>query len=121
MILHARYLRPLGYKGSGMFDDSASYSHYYKKLPECCAVVVVSNNLSSSYIGVFRLTKQQYATFEKGHLSLVPNGCCSPTAKAQVEGCDVLFSGEFKNHKHAAKLLASFERTLQTENPKTRG
>jgi len=27
MILHARYLRPLGYKGSGMFDDSASYSH----------------------------------------------------------------------------------------------
>lgn len=120
MILRTRYMRPLGYKGSGMFDDSPSYSHYYKKLPECCSVVVVSNTCPT-YIGVFRLTKRQYSAFEKGTLSLVPNGCCSPSTKKQMEGCDVLFSGEFKNHKHAAELLAAFERTLQTENPKTRG
>jgi hypothetical protein len=37
-----------------------------------------------------------------------------------VEGCDVLFQGEFKNHKHAAQLLANFESTLLTENPTKR-
>lgn len=120
MILRTRYMRPLGYKGSGMFDDSPSYSHYYKKLPECCSVVVVSNTCPT-YIGVFRLTKRQYAAFEKGKLSLVPNGCCSPTAKAQVDGCDVLFSGEFKDHAQFKKLAAAFEATLREEKVSSRG
>lgn len=43
MILLARYMRPMGFKHSGMFDDSASYSLYYKSLPECWAVLVVHN------------------------------------------------------------------------------
>lgn len=119
MILLTRYMRPLGYKGSGMFVDSPSYSHYYKKLPDCCSVVVVANTCPA-YIGVFRLTKRQFTAFENGKLSLVPNGCCSPTAKKQVEGCDVLYSGECKDHKHAAKLLAAFESTLAGEDPSKR-
>lgn len=118
MILLTRYLLPLGYKGSGMYDDSSSYSHYYKNLPECCAVIVVSNGIVEPYIGVFRLTEQQYQLFLRGHLSLVPNNCCSPTYKNQVKGCDVLFKGEFKNHKHAAKLLATFEAALRAESRK---
>lgn len=48
MILLARYMRPMGFKHSGMFDDSASYGLYYKSLPECRAVLVVHNEAAPS-------------------------------------------------------------------------
>ena len=119
MILLTRYLRPLGYKGSGMFDNSASYTLYYKALPECRAVLVV-HNTCPQYIGVFRLTEQQWRAFKRGTLSLVPNGCCSPSSRTIVDGCDELFKGEFKNHAHASSLLATFEATLASEDPSKR-
>lgn len=121
MLVYTRHVAPLGFKASGMFDDSKCVSHYYKKLPLVCAVMIVSNNIGDveQFIQVFRLSAEQYRKFEKGKLSLVPTGCCNATGRPSVDGPDIMFNGRFKSKKHIHEMIAACEQILVGENRKT--
>jgi hypothetical protein len=118
MLVYTRHVAPLGFKASGMFDDSKCVSHYWKKLPQVCAVIVVSNHLSDleQYIQVFRLTRKQYDRFARGSLSLIPTGCCCATGRDHLEGPDIMFNGRFKNKRHIQEMVTAVENVLLNEN-----
>lgn len=119
MLVYKRHVEPLGFKGSSMFSDTKCCSFYYRKLPEACAVLVVSNEASKNRIQVFRLEPSQYKEFEKGKLSLIPDGCCNPSGGKSIEHSDILFDGIFKNAKHIRETIAAFEKALLSEGRPT--
>ena len=100
-----------------MFDDSKCASHYYKKMPQVCAVMIVSNHVGDvvQYVQVFRLTQKQYISFARGKLSLIPTGCCCETGRQYIEGPDIMFRGRFKNKKHIQAMVTAVENILLNE------
>jgi hypothetical protein len=114
MIVKTKLMKALGFKGSGMFVDSPSYSHYYKAIPEARCVLGLGNSCPSC-IYVFRLTPEQYRAFERGKLGLVPPGCCNATGGTSVEDPAVLYEGPFETARKVTELLNVFEATLRGE------
>jgi len=74
----------LGFKGTGLFDDSTYHSFYRKLLPENRAVVVIGTVIPKC-VNVFILSEKQWAAYRRGSLGLVPTGCCSASGRAHVE------------------------------------
>lgn len=114
MIVKTKLMKALGFKGSGMFVDSPSYSHYYKAIPEARCVLGLSNSCPSG-IYVFRLTPEQYRAFERGKLGLVPPGCCNASGGKSVEDPAVLYEGPFNTSRQVTDLVTKFEATLRAE------
>ena len=83
MKIWLKDVAPLGFKGSGMWDDSKWYHFYYKIVPSKRRVYIIDaldRNLSH-----FSLTSKQYKAYMNGELSLVPLGCCCASGGKYLE------------------------------------
>jgi hypothetical protein len=110
MNIKTKQIAPLGFNGSGMYDYATSYNHYYKKDPVNYRIIGVTS-LCGNTVFSFQLTKEQYAAFEKGNLSLVPPGCCCASGRPYIDNdeCNIHYDGNIKNVKHLEEILATID------------
>ena len=101
-----RYMRPLGFKGSGVFAYNY-HAHFYRELSEFQTIIVVSN-LFPKNISAFRLRRHQWKLWKANKLSIVPPGCVSATGVAHINKRKMLFVGEFKSHLHIHELIQKY-------------
>ena len=107
MKLTRKQLKPLGFKGTHVFDSNW-HAHWYRSFPKACAVVGI-NCISPEGIWKTALTPAQMRSFSRGGISIEIPGCCGgATGHTCIEGNRVWFyQGEIKNTKHLHELLAS--------------
>jgi len=104
MNVRSKQVEPLGFKGNGMFCDSATHNYYYKSDPINFTITVIGN-LFPQTICRFQLNSKQYKSFKEGNLSLVPPGCCNASGGPTINHCEVLFEGTFKSMAQIKQLL----------------
>lgn len=104
MTIKLKQVKPLGFKGNGVYPDSAYHSHYYKVDAKAKTVTVIGN-LYPQTISRFELTSRQLEAFDVGKLKLVPPHCVSPGPGRSFDKCKILFEGDIKNLRHLKKIF----------------
>jgi hypothetical protein len=102
MKIYLRHVLPLGFKGSGMWDDSKWYQFYYKIVPSKRRVYII--DALECTLSYFRLTIKQYKAYMSGELSLVPLGCCCASGGRYIEN-PVLAIRAIRNKKNDSNKL----------------
>lgn len=110
MRIWLRQVAPIGFKGSGLFDDSKEYSFYYKKDPKKRKVIVLGNTAIQT-VSVFTFTPKEYKAFERGKLGITPPGCCNAVGKPSKECYSMIHQGDIKSLKHLKLLIWMAEKT----------
>lgn len=107
MRITTKDVKPLGFKGSGMFDDSKWYQFYFASVPKHRKVYVIS--ALDGTVSHFDLSKDDYEDFESGDLSVVPPGCCCASGNRFTEDFEIDFKGDvdkaFETKKDFLKFL----------------
>ena len=106
MKLYTKDLTKIGFKHSGLFDDSKIHHFYYVKVPSTRKIYVIDNFDQS--LSHFCLTKKQWAAFNKGKLVLIPLGCCCATGNENIENPILDFQGDFKTNFKSRKKTMEF-------------
>lgn len=106
-LMYTRQVRPLGFKGSGVFVDSAWHLNYYRTFPKQRVVLGICGGMVPDGVWRFDLTCKQMKAFQKGKLSLVPPGCCSASHRPSLEDPKWVHEGEIKNLRHLKQILAT--------------
>lgn len=106
-LIYTRQIRPLGFKGSGMFVDSKWHLNYYRTFPKERVVLGICGGLLGDDEGVWRyeLSTKQMKAFQSGKLSLVPPGCCSASGRPYLESYKWVYEGTIKNLRHLKQIL----------------
>jgi hypothetical protein len=97
-----------------MFVESQSQALFYKKMSECCCVMIVSNYFPQT-IQVFRLAVEEFLSFCHGTVALVPHGCCNASGGKAIGNPAVLWEGKFTSSAQVVALVRTFENTLLQE------
>jgi hypothetical protein len=105
MKIYLKHVKPLGFKGSSIYENSHCHQTYYRVFSNQC--VVVGIDAMSPGIWMVELTPQQMTRYETSKLSIVPPGCCAPGASKRevVEVTSYLYEGPINSQKHLKKLL----------------
>ena len=111
MNFYTRHVKPLGFKGSGIFTDSKWYSTYYLVNPELRLVIILQN--LSQALSVYRLNACDFKRFREGKLSLIPPGCCNPSGGPSRTNAIVFHEGEIKNVAHLRELVGKITESAQ--------
>ena len=110
MKIYAKDVAPLGFKGSGMFDNSKWYHFYYAKCPKSRRVYIIDAIENS--ISHFELDKKDWKAFVDGKLSLVPEGCCCASGGRFRENPIFDFMGEWKSVFGSKEKALEFVRNI---------
>ena len=106
-LVYTKQVKPLGFKGSGMFCDSKWHLNYYRTFPKERTVVGICGGVVPEGVWRFELTAAQMKAFKNGQLSLIPPGCCSVSHRPHLEYPLWYHEGEIKNLLHLKQILAS--------------
>lgn len=113
MNIYLRHLRPHGFKGIGMFSDSAWHLFYYRINHAERTVDVVGNYPNT--VSRFELTRPQFAAFKRGMLKLIPPGCCNAAGGRALENPRILFQESdgrcIRDTKQILDILSSVPNT----------
>lgn len=94
MNLNTKDVEKIGFKGTGLFDDSKWHHYYYAKLPKTRQIYII-DDLEQS-LSHFDLNKEEWKAFENNKLSLIPR-CCVYTRGNRCKENPVLdFYGNWK-------------------------
>lgn len=94
MQLYVKDVEKIGFKGSGLFDDSKWFHFYYAKKPALKKIYVIDS--IEQTISHFDLSAKEWKEFERGKLSLIPIGCCCATGGKYKDNPSIDFQGDFK-------------------------
>ena len=112
MRICTKDVEKLGFKGSGMFDDSKWYQFYYAQVPSKRRVYILASFDQS--ISHFTLNAKDWKDFKNGDLSLVPIGCCCASGNKYKENPVVDFEGDFeKRFKTKENTLKFIEKLMK--------
>lgn len=105
MKIYLRHVKPLGFKGSGMFEDSAWHQTYYRVFYDLCVVIGIDS--MEPGVWMVELTPEQMKRYKANQLSITPPGCCAPCAgeREVIEVESYIFQGPIKNQKHLKQIL----------------
>lgn len=106
MKIYTKDVESLGFKCSGMFDDSKWNQFYYTKIQNKHRVYIIDNVDNS--ISHFNLNKKEWEAFEDGQLSLIPIGCCCATGNKFKENPVVDFQGDFEKFFGTKKKMLKY-------------
>jgi hypothetical protein len=106
MKIYLRHLKPLGFKGSGMWEDAKWSAHYYKVNNKTHTITVIGN-LAPATISQFTLTPSNFKKFRGGKLALVPPDCCNASGGPSIEKFKLIYSGECLSPKKLKELLGT--------------
>lgn len=105
---------PLGFKGTGMFDDSKWYQRYKLEIPKKRRVYIV--DIFDDSVCHFNLTLKQYRAFKANELGLVPLGCCGGFSGECLEHPTIDFQGNFDEvFGNKKNLLAYLEKLIKKD------
>lgn len=114
MNLYAKDVAKIGFKGSGLFDDSKWYHFYYAELPKTKQVYIIDSVEES--VSHFNLSDTEWKEFKRNVLSLVPPGCCCASGNKYKEYPILDFKGDFKRCFKTLKNTLKFISNLM-KNP----
>lgn len=120
MFFNYGHLEPLGYKILGIgFSSKNTCNHYIKYFPNHNSIVVFST-IYNNRIVLYRLTEDQYHSFEKGEYALSHTGKGYGTTPCGVPiknyGVNVLFEGgNITRYKKLKEMLSIAEDLAQGE------
>lgn len=123
MFFRRKHLLELGYKVMGLdFGRNDTYNHYVKYYPEHNSMVVFSTLHNNSLL-LYRLTKEQYADFQKGNFALSHDNRGWGTTPAGYPiknyGLTILFQGgEISRVKYLKNMLDIAEDLAQGKDVK---
>ena len=112
MYLYKKDVEKIGFKGSGIFDDSKWHHFYYAKCPKTRKIYVI-DDLEKS-VSHFNLSEKEWKAFENGKLSLVPDGCCCASGGRYKDHPVIDFKGDWKKtFRTRNKTLAFIEKIMK--------
>jgi hypothetical protein len=106
-LIYTRQVRPLGFKGSGMFDSSRWHLNYYRVFHKERVILGICGGLDPDGVWRYDLTSKQMKAWEANKLSVTPPGCCSASQRSSLKAYKWVHEGTIKNLRHLKQILAT--------------